>query len=147
MTITISVNTPKTNDQLLIDLNDYSREIIDKYKDAIFPNDLALPIISNQKMNDYLKETGKLLEFNEPVTKVYFVGNKRYEETHPKHALLTTHCGRRTFVVNALYLGIPAEVVMRWTGHKDYESMKPYIAIVDSLKSSEMQKFNKKSDV
>jgi len=43
------------------------------------------------------------------------MGNQRYEEVHPKYSLLTTHCGRRTFIVNALYLGIPAEVVMRRT--------------------------------
>lgn len=32
--------------------------------------------------------------------------------------------------------------VMKWTGHSDYESMKPYIAIVDKLKRQEMNKFN-----
>ena len=24
-------------------------------------------------------------------------------------------------------LGIPVEVVMKWTGHSDYKAMKPYI--------------------
>jgi hypothetical protein len=33
---------------------------------------------------------------------------------------------------------------MRWTGHSDYDSMKPYIAIADSVKAREMEKFNKK---
>lgn len=141
----ITVVTQKTSDALVIELNDYSKEILSKYKDVPLRNNLALPVISNQKMNDYLKEIGKILEFNEPIKKVYFIGNQRYETVTPKHELLTTHCGRRTFVVNALYLGIPAEVVMKWTGHKDYEAMKPYIAIVDDLKVSEMAKFNKKS--
>lgn len=31
---------------------------------------------------------------------------------------------------------------MKWTGHSDYKSMKPYIDIVDSIKSSEMSKMN-----
>jgi integrase len=86
---------------------------------------------------------GQLAELNEPVRLVYFKGNKRCEEVHPKHELMTTHCGRRTFVVNALTLGVPAEVVMKWTGHSDYDSMKPYIEIVDKLKASEMTKFNR----
>ena len=32
---------------------------------------------------------------------------------------------------------------MKWTGHSDYKAMKPYIKIVDKLKVSEMDKFNK----
>ncbi len=39
--------------------------------------------------------------------------------------------------------GIPAEVIMMWTGHSDFYAMKPYIEIVDKLKANEMQKFNK----
>ena len=93
-------------------------------------------------MNDYLKELGKLAEFNTPVRIVYFIGSERFEDVYPKHALLSTHCGRRTFIVNAMYLGIPAAVVMKWTGHVDYNAMKPYIAIVDKLKKQEMDKFN-----
>lgn len=34
--------------------------ILDKYKDQYFPGDLALPVISNQKMNQYLKEICEL---------------------------------------------------------------------------------------
>jgi hypothetical protein len=52
---------------------------------------------------------------------------------------------RRTFIVNALYLGIPAEVVMSCTGHEDYNAMKPYIKIVDDLKRSSMSKFDEKN--
>ncbi|MDR1458884.1 MAG: phage integrase SAM-like domain-containing protein [Bacteroidales bacterium] len=141
----ISVVTQKTVDGLKIELNDYSREILEKYKDFPFEDNKALPIISNQRMNDYLKELGELAEINEPQRIVYFYGSERYEEVHPKYALLTTHCGRRTFIVNALYLGIPAEVVMKWTGHNDYKAMKPYIKIVDDLKEREMAKFNRKS--
>lgn len=140
----ISVVTQKTVDGLKIELNDYSSEILDKYKDIHFPGDKALPVISNVKMNAYLKELGELAGLNEPQRVVYFMGNERIEEVYPKYELLTTHCGRRTFVVNALYLGIPAEVVMRWTGHSDFKAMKPYMKIVDELKEKEMKKFNKK---
>lgn len=138
----ISVITQKTTDSLLIDLNDHSRAILDKYKDVQFPNDRALPVISNPKMNEALKTLGKLAELNTPQRIVYFQGNCRYEEVKPKYELLTTHAGRRSFVVNALYLGIAAEVIMKWTGHSDFKSMKPYIAIVDKLKAKEMEKFN-----
>lgn len=140
----INIITQKTVDGLRIDLNDYSKAILDKYKGAHFKDDKALPVISNVKMNVYLKDLGALAGLNERQRIVYFMGNERKEEVFFKHQVLTTHCGRRTFIVNALYLGIPAEVVMRWTGHNDYSAMKPYIKIVDSLKAQEMKKFNRK---
>jgi len=135
--------TQKTADPLKIELNKYSRAILEKYQDAHFRRDLALPIISNVKMNEYLKTIGQMVGIDAPQRVAYFKGSTRHEETHPKYELLTTHCGRRTFVVNALTLGIPAEVVMKWTGHKDYRAMRPYVQIVDKLKASEMKKFNK----
>lgn len=135
--------TKKTTDALKIELNKYSRALLEKYQAAPFRNGLALPIISNAKMNEYLKQIGQMVGIDAPQRVVYFKGATRYEEIHPKWELLTTHCGRRTFVVNALMLGIPAEVIMSWTGHKDYKAMRPYIKIVDTLKVSEMEKFNK----
>jgi integrase len=138
----INIVTQKTVDGLIIELNDYSRAILKKYEGVRLPNDLAMPVISNVKMNKHLKEMGKIAGITEPQKIVYFKGNKRYENVLPKYALLTTHCGRRTFIVNALRLGIPSEVIMKWTGHSDFKAMKPYVKIVDKLKVSEMEKFN-----
>jgi len=135
--------TKKTVDSLKIELNKYSRAILEKYADVPLKRGLALPVISNAKMNEYLKTIGEMVGINAPQREVYFKGSTRYEEVHPKWEMLTTHCGRRTFVVNALMLGIPGEVIMSWTGHKDYKAMRPYIKIVDTLKASEMEKFNK----
>ncbi len=140
---TISIVTTKTDEVLKIDLNKYSKALLNKYKEIPLPRGQALPIISNQKMNEHLKVIGKLAEMNEQIRLVYFKGNNRYEDVYPKHELLTTHCGRRTFVVNALTLGVPAEVIMKWTGHSDFDAMKPYMEIVDKLKANEMLKFNK----
>ena len=138
----IEVTTVKTSDSLIIELNDHSRAILEKYKDVEFENDKALPVITNQKMNDYLKELAELAEINEPVRQTYYKGNERIDEVTPKYALLGTHAGRRTFICNALALGIPPQVVMKWTGHSDYKAMKPYIDIADDIKASDMSKFN-----
>ena len=142
----ISVVTQKTTDGLRIELNDFSRAILNKY--TLFhqaqSNRLhrAFPVISNQKMNAYLKDIGQRIELDTPIRIVYYAGSRRIENVFPKYELLTTHCARRTFVVNALRLGIPAEVIMKWTGHSDFKSMKPYVKIVDELKKQEMEKFN-----
>ena len=138
----IEVTTVKTSDSLSIELNDHSRAILEKYKDVEFENDKALPVITNQKMNDYLKELAELAEINEPVRPTYYKGNERIDEVTPKYALLGTHAGRRTFICNALALGIPPQVVMKWTGHSDYKAMKPYIDIADDIKANAMSKFN-----
>ena len=138
----IEVTTVKTSDSLIIELNDHSKAILEKYKDVEFENDKALPVITNQKMNDYLKELSELAEINEPVRQTYYKGNERIDEVTPKYALLGTHAGRRTFICNALALGIPPQVVMKWTGHSDYKAMKPYIDIADDIKANAMSKFN-----
>ena len=93
-------------------------------------------------MNDYLKELGELAEINEPVRETYYKGNERIYEVTPKYALLSTHAGRKTFICNALALGIPAPVVMKWTGHSDYKAMKPYIDRADDIRANAMNKFN-----
>lgn len=140
----IEVVTQKTYDSLKIELNKYSRAILDKYKNINFPNNNALPVYSNQFMNVMLKRICKKANINDSVRCVHYEGAERIERILPKHEIISMHCGRRTFVVNALYLGIPADVIIKWTGHHDYSAMKPYIAIVDNLKEKEMDKFNQK---
>ncbi|MBQ9214383.1 MAG: hypothetical protein IJ150_10655 [Bacteroidales bacterium] len=39
-------------------------------------------------------------------------------------------------------VGIPLEVIMRWTGHKTLTAIKPYLKIVDEVKQTEMRKLN-----
>ena len=138
----IEVTTVKTSDSLIIELNNHSKAILDKYKDVAFEDDKVLPVITNQKMNDYLKDLAEMARIDEPVRQTYYRGNERIDEVTPKYALLGTHAGRRTFICNALALGIPPQVVMKWTGHSDYKAMKPYIDIADDIKANAMSKFN-----
>lgn len=127
---------------LIVELNKYSRALLDKYKDTSFPDDKALPVISNQKMNDYLKELGQLAELNSPEKIVYYKGSKRIEEVYKKWELLGTHCGRKTFITNMIYLGVNDNVIMEWTGHSDRRSYDVYHKVVDEIKAKEMAKFN-----
>lgn len=138
----IEIITQKDVDNISIELNKYSSSILNKYKDFELKGGKALPVPINQRYNIYLKEIGKLAELNDEITEVWYEGNIRREETYLKYERLTTHVARKTFVVNALSLGIPATVIMRWTGHSDLKSMKPYMKIVDKLKEEEMNKFN-----
>lgn len=136
----VKVVTAKTGDTLKIDLNKYSRSILEKYKGDARP----LPVVSNQRMNIWLKEVCYLAGIDEPIRLVYYKGAERIEETHSKYELIGTHTGRRTFICNALTMGIPAATVMEWTGHSDYKAMKPYIKIADEEKAKAMKLFDER---
>lgn len=138
----ITITTVKTADTLKIELNDYSRAILDKYTDIEQPHNRALPVISNQRMNEYLKELGEVCGLSTPITVTYYKGNKRIDEVFPKWQMIGTHTGRRTFICNALSKGISPQLVMKWTGHSDYKAMKPYIDISDTAKAEAMKLFN-----
>ena len=138
----IALTSIKDSESLKIELNKYSKAILDKYRDEVFPYNRALPVISNQRSNEYIKEVAELCGIDTPITEVYYKGNERIEEVRPKYEMIGTHTARRTFISNALMKGIPVNVVMQWTGHSDYNAMKPYIAIADKSKKNEMNKFN-----
>lgn len=138
----IDITTIKTADTLKIDFNSVSRQIIEKYRDYPSKDDRAIPTISNQKMNEQLKELCRLAGIDAPIKQVTFKGNERIEEISPKYELVGTHTGRRSFICNALASGIPVNVVMKWTGHSKYESMKPYIDVADEIREREMTKMN-----
>lgn len=140
---TIHFTTIKTADTLEIELNKYSRSILDKYKDSTFSLGRVLPVISNQKMNDYLKEMAEICGIDTPITTTSYKGSKRIETIIPKYELISTHAGRRTFISNAIMLGIPPEIVMKWSGHSDYKAMKPYIEIANEAKKQAMSIFDK----
>ncbi len=138
----IEVTTVKTADSISIELNKVTRDILEKYKDTPFKDNKALPNYTNQAMNRDIKELCKLAGINEEIRATIYKGNVRTDKIQPKWELVGTHTGRRTFIVNALSLGITPNIVMKWTGHSDYKAMKPYIDIVDSIKASSMTKFD-----
>lgn len=136
----IKVVTKKTGDTISIELNKYSSAILEKYKDEEKP----LPVVSNQRMNVWLKEVCYVAGIDTPVTEVYYRGSERVEETRPKYECVASHTGRRTFICNALTMGIPPSLVMEWTGHSDYKAMKPYIKIADKEKARAMKLFDER---
>lgn len=130
----ITLTAKKTKKVTTIYLNELSKKILEEYKDFPFKNNAALPILSNQKMNKYLKELCCFAGVNALVTISYMVGEELIEETHPKFELIGSHCGRRTFVSLAIAKGATPEEVMRITGHSCYNAMKPYIGLSEKQK-------------
>ena len=136
----IEMFSEKTDGKLIIPLIDQAKQIIEKY--SWYKGDTVFPVPSNQKLNDYLKEAAEIAGLNRIVSQSYFKGNDRYENTAYFYEQISCHDARRTFVVCSLSLGIPMTIVMRATGHSDYESMKPYIEVADETQKMEMDKWN-----
>lgn len=87
--------------------------------------------ITNQKLNDYLKELGERAGITEPVEVIRYRGGTRESHTVPKWHRLGCHTGRRTFVTLSLERGLRPELVMKITGHRDWKSFKRYVNITE----------------
>jgi len=136
----IHFTSVKTNDKLIVPLNDFSKEILKKY-------DFNLPVISNQKTNKYLKDVCKIeeLELDEEVILNKKSGAEDKEFIEPKYNFISTHTARRTFVTLSLQKDMRPEVVMSITGHKDWKTFKKYIKLIPKVKLVEMKRvWNKK---
>lgn len=138
---TVYLVTRKTGEPLAIELNRYSRQIYERYRDGNGVTLFDCPPLDTY--NTRLRQIGKVCGIDETISETKYIGGKRVDTVCPKYERMTSHCGRRTFVCNALMLGISAEVVMRWTGHRDYKAMKPYIEIADNAKREAMSRFDR----
>lgn len=139
---TISITTRKTSDHLVINLNRHTRALLDKYKDWATLTGKCLPVISNQKTNDYLHDLCRKCGIDTPTTLTYFTREERHDVVVPKYEAISFHAARRTFITHALRLGIPVPVIMKFSGHHSTEMLKPYMQVVDELKQKEMAKFD-----
>ena len=103
-------------------------EILDKYKEhpKCLNEGFLLPILSNQKMNAYLKEIADICGINKE---------------------LTFHIARHTFATTVtLSNGVPIETVSKMLGHTNLKTTQHYAKILDKKISEDMQilkaKFN-----
>lgn len=134
----IVVAAIKTGKQTKIELNKYSREIIGRYV-----GHGNLFSASYKHRNETLHRLFADAGFDDDVMISEYRGGRRVDKVAKKYEVLTFHSGRRTFISNALTLGIPVQVVMQWSGHSDYHSMRPYIAIADEAKKKAMSLFDR----
>lgn len=134
----VTFTARKTAELLRVELNRYSRAILEKYEDFARSTGRLLPVPCNQLMNRELKEACRLAGIDAPVHRTYYRGPRRVDETVPKWQAVGTHAGRRTFVCLMLGLGVPVTTVMKWTGHSDFKAMRPYIGVSDRARASAM---------
>jgi site-specific recombinase XerD len=117
----IFTNRAKINTASKIPLLPISNSIVNKYADhpVTSRSGKLLPVMSNQRMNSYLKELADLCS----ITKE-----------------LTFHCARHTFATTVtLTNGVPIETVSKMLGHKSLKTTQHYAKIVDKKVSEDMR--------
>jgi len=119
----LTVFTQKTGVQVSIPINPQLQAILNKYG-GVPPR-----AISNQRMNDYLKEIGQLIELTDSVQIAKTVGGLKVKKTFEKWQKLCTHTARRSVATNAYLAGISTIDIMRITSHKTESSFLKYIKI------------------
>ena len=116
----IFTHRQKTESASKIPILPVTQMIIDKYSDHPQSNneDKLLPILSNQKMNAYLKEIAGVCEIEKE---------------------LTFHIARHTFATTVtLTNGVPIESVSKMLGHKNLRTTQHYAKVLDRKVSDDM---------
>ena len=117
----IFINRTKTDTRSNIPLLPVSSAILEKYRNhpQAVNQERLLPILSNQKMNSYLKEIADLCGI---------------------HKELTFHIARHTFATTVtLTNGVPIESVSKMLGHKNLHTTQHYAKILDLKVSNDMK--------
>ena len=115
--------TSKTGERVSIPLNPNALALLKKHEGT------PPRTITNQRMNDYLKELCQLAGFTERVEVGRTQGGFRQMRSMPKWELVTTHTARRSFATNAFLAGVPTLSIMKITGHKSEVVFLRYIKI------------------
>jgi site-specific recombinase XerD len=138
----VKVVIKKTDKVVNVLLNRYSRAILDRYRGARLPGGKALPCVSDQKENVYIKEVAFFSGLSRQITSTYRKGGEKVTEQKPLFSAITFHSARRTFVSNMLAMGVPAATIMAFTGHSSLKTMLPYIGTTDEAKADAMAKID-----
>lgn len=121
----LRVRTQKTNRLVHLPISYQLRAILDRYDGS------APPSISNQKMNEYLKEIAQRAGLDEEVEITRNQGGRRVTVNRPKWQMVCTHTARRSFATNAYLNQVPTLDIMKLTGHKTETSFMKYIKITE----------------
>ncbi len=127
----------KSQKPLTIPLNQFALQILSKYEDLI---DHPLPVISGQKLNEYIKECCTKAEINTPTMITKYKGGKTEELILPKYELITFHVARKTFLTNSILLGMNYMAAKGISGHKKEKNFNKYVKIAEDFKKKEMDR-------
>jgi integrase len=136
----LRLKTIKGDRVVVIPLHRYVRKILEKYN-----YDLP-PVISNQKLNDYLKEISKLAGIDDNVSNSMTKAGVRVSNTFEKWEKVSTHTARRSFATNMYIMNVPSLTIMAITGHKTEKAFLRYIKVSPEQHASKLLKIWNEQD-
>jgi len=113
--------------------------IIEKYWDQQKFKRL-LPVPSNQKFNDYLKELCEDAKLNTEIEITAQFGSEVRTEIKKKFEILSCHSARHTYAILSLENGMRPEVLQRNLGHSKLSQTMDYVKILDNVRHFETLK-------
>lgn len=119
----IEIEQQKTGKRVLIPLHPVVLDIWNKYGEQLPPN------ITNQKLNDYIKEVCELAELNNIEHKAITKSGIKRSTAYKKWELVSSHTARRSFATNLFLSGFPTLSIMQVTGHKIEKAFMKYIKV------------------
>ncbi|MCX6242886.1 MAG: tyrosine-type recombinase/integrase [Bacteroidetes bacterium] len=128
----IKIKTKKTGETVNIPLHWTIKEILQKYE-GVPPR-----AISNQKMNEYLKDICEDAKINERITLTKKVAGLTHEHTFEKWQLITVHTARRSFATNMYLAEVPTISIMKITGHRTEKAFMKYIKITQEQNANKL---------
>lgn len=139
----LNFHVKKTMKKLFVPLSPLALGLINKYVELKEKDNHSqiqvFPKISNQRMNDYLKEVGKLAGIDEPIVVTKFIGKDRKDISYKKYELLSSHAARRTFGNLSLEKKkMTVEVLKEIMGHASIRTTMKYLKTRDRQKSRQM---------
>jgi integrase len=92
--------------------------------------------IAEAILNEYIKQVGQMLEWDELVKCEYTKGGVEKTEMLPKYDLIQSHTARRSFCTNKYKAGMSVYDIMLFSGHTTEKEFYKYIRIKDEERAS-----------
>ena len=118
----LNVVTQKTDTSVSVPLFPIAEQLLEKYG-------FNVPKVHNAKMNESLKDLGRMAGFDKNLIVINTAGGKRNDEGKKQWEILSTHVARRSFATNFYREGYPVNMLMQITGHTTERQFMNYIKI------------------
>ncbi|WP_281681709.1 tyrosine-type recombinase/integrase [Zunongwangia profunda] len=110
-----------------VPLGDLAMYLLRKY-------DFRLPVISNQKQNEYIKDVFEAAGYTHDVEKNVTKGKDVIRTPMKFYERISTHTARRTFITMLKREGKSDKLISKITGHRDLKTLNQYYQVDDDAK-------------
>lgn len=117
---TIKIRMVKTGKAVVVPIHANIRKILAEGFDASVK-------ISDQKMNEHLKDLARLAGIKDEVIITENIAGRDIPKKYKKYELVCTHTARRSFATNALKAGVPLASISKILGHTKIATTERYL--------------------